>query len=723
MTIHDIDWPGPRPLSFDGAGARIDRLVGRERELAELLDVCQTYAVVEVTAASGVGKTSFVAGAAVHLRDAGAKVLRARPWSESLGDYDARVDSRPEPDPVALYCLALGLSPCADPAGLSDALHAQADGRPLVCILDQLEELLRYRRQLGRLLLELIGRTAGSSGIPHVLVARSEFRNELRPVEVPQAPTWHMLLSELTDPAVIRRVVEEPIPSDVAVEDEFVVRLVDWWTLANSPSSNGVATGAVGVGAQYGLLHLQALLWSFKTWATTTVAVERDGLRLADLERYASARGLDPAPANGAELMRDALFAYVEETIGRCTSERWPLGPRLMFARSARHLSSAGFKVPQTASALLSRAIQEELGGARPGPEVDARLRISSEGHGRREKAASIAERVPIEGAGLAVDWDAVDVAEEMVASLESALESLADDREANILRKFARGDDPVYELVHDGVAPVLDHWADDLLASPAATLGVISARRGEVFSHDLMPATFRSDERLDALWRAIELRDVDGVPVATIDGIKWRGLGVHQPSDMLDAPRPVTFERLHFRNCVFVGTLFLGALLQDVEFERCDLKGLAVQGCTLRHVTFTDCSLPGASLNDCDLDGVRFHGADRPDALSYVSISRTRPGARVEFRDLHDVTGLCLTRLSGGDWTFENVAARHLVLESVTEDELRLRFAGETVLRHVTIEGPSDATAVLRDPGVTIEPLTDANAVVPPDATAATTR
>src|SRR4051812_27698313 len=96
-AVSDTPWVGPVPLSFKEA-AHLDaeerkrlvrrQLVGREAQFAELTRVCQTHLVIEITAPSGVGKTSFIAGAPPFLEMAGFRVRNAAPWSDTIQAYD-----------------------------------------------------------------------------------------------------------------------------------------------------------------------------------------------------------------------------------------------------------------------------------------------------------------------------------------------------------------------------------------------------------------------------------------------------------------------------------------------------------------------------------------------------------------------------------------------------------------------------------------------------------
>ncbi len=307
---------------------------------------------------------------------------------------------------------------------------------------------------------------------------------------------------------------------------------------------------------------------------------------------------------------------------------------------------------------------------------------------------------VPVEGAGLAVDWTPDEVTEEMLHSLDHALDVLANDGQANLLRTFQNGSDPIYELVHDGVAPALNRWADDLLGRPQAMLGGICSRRGIVFSQDIVAGMFTTGERVDPRWGAARAVADDDGPRIELSALRWHGLGIHRKTLEEDHEQPVRIEGIVFRECDFVGTLLRHARITDVRFVDCDLQGVAVLGCTLENVTFENCVLTGAAFNGCTLDGVRFDG-DRPDVnCDNLAIRDARAGARVRFRNWTAV-GLFISDVAGGAWSFHDVAVRHFLLTASDDDPLTVEIDGTSRLRPVTIDAPADATAFTIGPDV----------------------
>jgi hypothetical protein len=722
-TIADIAWPGPRPISFEKEGGEdaLKALVGREEELEELRSFCQTYSVIEITAPSGVGKTSFLAGAMLHLHSHGVEMVKAMPWMDAIDAYEGLGgEATADHDPLPLYCISLGLPRCGSLSELRGAVRALDEEKRCVCVFDQMEELLRYERALGANLLELIGRVAAGTRVPHLVVARTEFRDQLRPVEVREAPTWHMLLPELSDPEVIRNVVERPVPDGVALEDGVAERVVAWWKSARSqPRSGELHESPYPAASECGLLHLQALLWALRCWAVESPAVDPQLLTVANLEEYAVHNGLSPDPSEGGGLMADALRSYIASAIAGFKSNAWPNGPRLMLARAAGHLSSAGFKVAQPVSNLVARAIQEELGSSKSGWDGSDRFDIDKK-KGREKAAAFFADRFQIDPAGVGKKWSREQVAYEIVTALDGVLKRLSEPGGPNVLRRYRHGEDSIYELVHDGVAPALDGWAEKVLEEPIALLGGICIRRGEIFDRDLDSGTFLDDGGGPRpYWSGVSAREVGGKRVAAISGIGWHGLGVHHPdkADPDEPPDQVLIEDVVFEDCDFTGTLFKGVVFRNVCFERCEMRGVAMLDCAFHDVAFNRSPMVGAAINRGTFHRASFDCTGEPGAMNYVSIETAKPGAIVAIRNLKATAGIFLVGLAGGDWSLKDVDLSYLAFESVGGQAGALRLGPNCDLAHAKIEASAGQMQVECAENVRIANLTGDTPIIPPDA------
>ncbi|HEX4805901.1 MAG TPA: hypothetical protein VFU94_08370 [Conexibacter sp.] len=676
MGVADIEWRGPRPLR-EG-----DTLLGRSRELYELCDRCAAYDIVQVTAPSGVGKTSFVsAGGVPELRKAGWHVPSPRPWSDLL-KHPALADRRTLGAAAAeiLYRLLVGADPEPDGRPLGDVVLGAAEGRRAVVVLDQMEELLRYERALGDALLELAGATARDSPVTHVVVARSEYRERLRPVEVRNARVWNLFLEEITSEKALRGIVEQPArAAGVAIEPAAVELVLRWWTSAREAPVRAYrddwtrfdALGGVG------LLHLQSLLWSFREWAEQRGlddAIDEQHVRgFAEARAAALDFDVEDEAKLGPRLIEDAIFSYVSDTVARVTAAptvrtgdeaprelRWRNGPRLMLARVAPVFSSGGYKVPQAVSSLIPLAFGPELTSA--GAQILAQAMRSG-------ADPAVAVDRDVIGAGIAVDWGDREVIAEMVDALHSILQGLSSSG-ANILRVFDVKDDPVYELVHDGVGAPLARWAAWFSEQPESTIGVIAAQPGSTVRHSLSPAILDAGERSrGAHWGAVAIERDGEHARATVDALKWASTLVGGP--VLETPLE----------------------LRDLELRNCDLTGAALVRCALRDVVFAGGSLRGGVLIDCTLDGVRF--APGPDPIagrasdagaSGLTINGARSRSTVVFEGLRGTTGLFLNGIAGGEWTLSNCDVRHVAVHAT--DDVVLRVEHSTV-RHLSVSGP----------------------------------
>ena len=684
MPIPEIRFRGARPLREE------DDLVGRERETSELCNRCESYDIVQITAPSGVGKTSFVqAGGKVALRSRGFFIPQMAAWSDRLGHPSLREGNR-TPDEFAevLYRLVIGLpDDQLEPNGehIADVVAGVAGDRKMVVILDQMEELLRFQAAAGASLLRLAGTAARESGVPHVVIARSEYRDALRPIEVRGATVWPLFIQEITSPAAIEDIINGPVHAvGATIEPDATAKIRRWWEDARSATL--AARGAATLGA-VGLLHLQSLLWSFEQWGRSSE--EFDIISVAALDAFAESRlqalGADSSDDafTGASLIRDAIFNYVDERVTQATArpvvkrghaERtldWSNGPRVMLARVAPALSSGGYKVPQALSSLLPLALGDEL------TQTGARALADALRAGTRVEDFD-GRDTRLEGAGLAAGWDKSRLLRELVDALDSILQALSDE-DADILRKFDLTDETVYELVHDGVGPALTRWSLDFLERPLSAVGVIAAQRGGAFRHSLSPATFLGpDGSVEPHWGAVVIGPgASGDPVATLDNLQWA-------LNIIDAPDPSA--RL---------------TMQDLVFRGCDFTGSAFVGCTFRNVVFESCSLKGTVMIGCGFDGVEFRtGAGPRDQLNLLTIKHPTAGSDVTFADLNGTMGLFLEVVSSGTWLLRNCRLSHLVVTAADDGqpaavlELEMTTASQVTLgARIDVVGDGEAS------------------------------
>lgn len=600
MTLLDVALAGPRPLK------RGEPLVGRDRLLGLLSDACATSDIITLTAFSGVGKTSFVqAGLIPRLEDEG--YFRVYPASKADGEasgwptilsYLGQLESRPpiERSAEIAYRLLVGLDPESE-GSIQEEMRA--DMRPYrraVVVLDQFEELLRSYSALGDELLRLVARIGPKIGT-HIVVARSEYRERLRPLQ--DGPPLAMraeTLDELTED-VLPEVFRKPFAkAGVAVDDGVVDRLVQWWIDARA--SAGAArlrqVGTEGL-AEVGLLQFQATAHTFVEWLQR----EWDGEladrgypedRLTDqmLDDYvahrAVRRGSDASSAGGDWVMRDGLVTYVRRRMTDLLQEDlerpagptgttdpeplwWSQGPSLMMARVAPAFTLGGFKQPRSLYALLAHALEGELS---TGAATVLGERIAENPKLIEARLRSAGKRVAPAGIALVEKRSGADVIAEMVDSLHAALRHLSEG-DINVLRSLEEHGEPVFELVHDGMGEALRAWSKGYLARPLAQLGVIGAQTSAYVAEiDVAPAMI----------------DEAGLPLNVWGAARWAE-PQERPSFANGEDRYLVLEGLAFPSAALVDCSFT-----NVIFHRCTFTGASFVNCALENVAFDDCNL-----------------------------------------------------------------------------------------------------------------------------------
>ena len=716
MSIEEIRWRGPRPLA---AG---DVLKGRDAELDNLVNKARNFDVLEITAPSGVGKSSFIAaGLVTELRLTGAQVRpvgRDFSWSTVLTAYDREAGGTI--DAERLYRLCLGWPAAAEGEPSVEELFTELRkrGKPVV-VLDQFEELIRYREHLGKALLTYIGQKAVKLRVTHVIAGRSEYRDQLRPVEEASKSFFHWPLAEIAAERSVDDIIETPVrKAGVAIEKDAVTALRTWWVTARDDSA-ATAMGSVVGRADVGLLHLQGVLWLFREWL---LADDPDAAEITVDHVHRFAERYVGGKEHGPGLYRKGLVEYIRESCAtlhepanpgehwspghRAGRGAWTNGPRLMMARSAHLLAVLGYKVAQSRSGMFHTVLAEDLEPAKAREVAATAASVSSKGwlddvvrtHGDNKKDA---------GRGLARGWKSDHVLAELVAAANQAWAAASG--EANILRRFSQTDDEVYELVHDGMGLALQEWAAEELLAPRSLLGVITPRAGSSLELAITPATFLAkDGEVPAHWDGIVSRETDrpsgsgdaSPPEENRRRVEVRGLGWDASaieSDLTDVTLDdwtltgaafiaSTFRNVTFRRCDLRGVVFLGVTMEGVRFEGCNLQGAAVKGSpSLTDVTLTDLVPGDDEVAPEQLDLLSFEGCEA--AGAGVSVRATRPAL-----------GLVFKKVTGGPWRVEGERITHLALRAAGTAGFEL---GPGRYEHVTLEPPDlvvtvDAGAVV---------------------------
>ncbi len=694
MSVSEIKWRGPRPL------APGDILRGRDRDLKNLVNKARNFEVLEITAPSGVGKSSFIAAGLIpQLRLAGSQVRPNRErwsWSAVLTAYDQ--DAAGQIDDERLYRLCLGWPIDDDDRSLRDRFdELRMTGRPVV-VLDQFEELIRYRERLGAALLQFIGRTAADLGVTHIVAARSEYRDQFRPMENACNTFFHWALPEIDDIAAVEAIIEAPVEAaGLAIEREVTARLRAWWLIArqnSTPDSMGTVVGRADVG----LLHLQGVLWLFRAWLGRRVP-DATTITLEHLESFAMDYVGGADDHRGSRLYRKALVEYIREccaTIHEAEDDAghwspahrdgrgaWTNGPLLMMARSAHLFAVLGYKVAQSRSGMFQTVLAEDLE-----PAIARAVAVTAATARSDAWLAEIAAQHGIaggvQGRGLARECTGEQVLHELLAAAVQAWSAVSGD--ANILRRFVQMDDEVYELVHDGMGLALQEWASDELRKPRAVIGVITPRTGKSLAVPIEPDTFlpSDKDRVPHYWDGIVTIDESrGTRRVQIDGLGWDASAITSP-----------MSDLTLEGWTLTGALFLNSTMRNVIFRRCDLKGAAFRNMTMTGVRFEGCNLHGAAARNCTLSGVEFIHTDDDGSvsdlgsvnlLSFVGCAATGDG--VALRSLRNTIGVVHDGVTGGPWRIEGTGVRHVALHANGEAAF---YLGEGSYQHVTVEPPN---------------------------------
>lgn len=696
-NFSEIAWPGPRPLDPNSSIA----LAGRERELEEIAEQTRTYDVIQITAPSGVGKTSFIeAGLRPMLAAAERYVPDRMLWPKATAGIGL-TDVTPAVAAERVYRKLVGADPLDDELDPYDALLKVANGRRTVVVLDQYEELLRYQRTLGQELLRVVARTARDTRMPHIVISRSEWVDDLRPLEAAKTSLWPMRLGEVTQVEALRNIVENPAKErGVDFEPEASLLIAQTWLDARSQAEQQRAhrLGADAIPV-IGLLHFHALLRGFARWGDAEIGDFDGTVRVGIVKRFLASftdahAASDLASRDDDEtfalwLCDHALESYVGTQITTALRDelegdlpdglRWRNGPALLLARITPMMRSAGFKLPQSLLSLVPLAVTQEL---TPGPARSLARKLETVDDitkaDQRQAMLDAEFRDKELGAGVGADWSDAEVVGEMLRALCFALERVSEPN-VNVLRQFVGSGQPVYELVHDGMGPALSRWASDFIDSDVAQIGTIAGQPGSLLFAPVVGQHLRDlSEGERGFWGISGTNEADRVVLERVG-------------------RPQS--------------LIVSKEISDVVFERADFSGAMFKGTHFRNVVFKDCKLVSTLFRDCVLDDVRFV-TENDDAAGQLNLLTIRFGdptvavqARVRFIGLPTTTGVFLEGINGGEWEFSKSEIRSLVVVTADKPTADAVFkTTESTVLPLAVYGPG----VVRreppdDPGVTV--------------------
>ena len=663
--LASIHWPGPRALRAD------EPLLGRDKEFARLLRAVRGgYHVIEVTGVTGVGKSSFLNHARGYMGEHDHLPLipgdKSWPgWGALLEAAASRPRSTPSELAAAVYAAAVGAEP---EESAEEALSRLTQDGPVVVVLDQFEELLRYKTGVGLELLALVGRTARDLEITHIVSARAEYSHYFAALEQASTQIYPVTLNEITDPQSLADIVRVPVElGGAGIDDAVVHSIVGWWTEARRESGEGESVSGSGGGV--GLLHLQALLWLIGQWIAANECRDSSLFDSKMLKAFLDDQNpeLQQQPSLLASAALVQWVTHLEARLTELPRQSWKVGPVLMVARVARFMSTSGYKIPQSLSSLVGLALRDELGSAGSRP------------HGASGSDA-IAEYRKKKLLGSGFGYGSGSVASTMIDALRAGLEFLAGP-DGNVLRGFAVSEagekaDPIYELVHDGMGTPLSIWADRVLDDAPAVVEVITARAGLRLTRraeldetpggkivaDFCPKTFGIDGSTGVLnprWQTVSLSvDGKGEPVAQLSRLVWLG----------NAVEGVIFEDVEFVDCLFTGSAFTNCRFINVKFTRCDLSGVLMYKC---------------GFDDVEVQGVRQESKD-----VVLTLDGCIATSAFTIKGFPERTSLFLLKAEGGPWQAHSSSPRHLVVScGSTTVPISLELQDCTI-RHLSLEG-----------------------------------
>lgn len=390
----ECPWPGPRPLRR--ADDDRERLaVRRDRDLPELVDDVISHRLVILSGESGVGKSSLVsAGLGSALESAGFEVFELRDWSlpdfKIEGEFLAeRFIAKSLNDKYRSHVWNKFRKELDQPTSFADildyGLKTTDDPRPspVVLVLDQFEELIRYDEALFADMLRWIRQVNRENRFHLVLSLRSEYAHKLRSIEAKARPfsvAKYVLepLFETADIAEVLRAGSEK--AEKLIEPLAEERILQWW--ADLLDDSSMPPSSIG------LLHVQALLFELyfrqrdrATDGESDVAIslevveeyERGVVDEYDREMIDQQRhpGKDRQAITRKTFQR-ALECAIDRKLRQCeemyraaagTELDRPLlvGTKEAIRRTVPHLSSGGYKHVQDKWDLARLALDREL--------------------------------------------------------------------------------------------------------------------------------------------------------------------------------------------------------------------------------------------------------------------------------------------------------------------------------------------------------------------------
>jgi uncharacterized protein YjbI with pentapeptide repeats len=521
------------------------------------------------------------------------------------------------------------------PGTFLEFCSACADGvQRLVLVFDQFEDALRLPVDGGRKLLRIISTLFHQEARIRLLLSfRQEFIMRMHDLEVSVGGllkrTYYLqaVSNEAVDDIVIKPAAGEEI--DVRPEAAHTLK---GWLLASQaeqqqPTETDEAAPPNVSGDDFAppLLALQALLvdiYEFLVETNHRRTIDNEALdyyktkRLVETKRLAH-RALEHhvdkvVSPPGDDVARNEFSATLEHA---SATER-DLLLRRLFARMPAHLTSGskpgtpGYKNQVRLSKLLKEVLFEELRILNIDVESrsvqDALLNFAIDRTAAMDLVASGQEELnACSGLARRAGWSYAHTAEVLVISLVELLGRLV---AGNILKPLGNGEESAYELVHDGLGPAVQSWADEFKRRPADAVVSLTKTSGVTFRWP--KDAFSADTRITSVF--------------------WQGCDI----------AGLMLEGVTFNDCDLRGTVFRKCVFVGGGFERCNLDGAIFIECLffsreedvslpctfknaqVRSVLFSRCVFEDLLLTEIKLDGSVFAGTSVPGRATITNSS-----------------------------------------------------------------------------------------------------
>lgn len=447
----------------------------------------------------------------------------------------------------------------------------------LVLIFDQFEDVLRLPAPGTQNILRAISNLFSQEPRVRVLLSfRQEYVMSLHDLEAAVGGLGKRtyFLQAIRSAAIDEIVIRPAANNNITVENGVVKRLQAW--LDQSQATQDQATDDFTSTAYDGsnesdgsttvpLLALQALL--VDVYEIIVEGSHKSEITLDDLTQYETKRNVQPKHIAQRALethidkvivqSSDGEFAAALSRVARGTSpEEKNLLLRRLFARMPSQLTagsrpgSPGYKRQIGFKKMMEEVLRDDFEAldvnlaATQATQADDLLRFLKDagnlGIDFKKSTKPGPDENPRSGIARRPGWSNARATQVLIAALGELLRRLVT---GNVLKPLGSDGESAYELVHDGLGPAVQTWAERFQSSPDNALAAITRLNGVTFRWPRGPA----------------------VPAnATIENAFWSGCVVSNQE----------FHGVTFKNCKLNGTMFQDCTFRGSAFEGCDLDG-----------------------------------------------------------------------------------------------------------------------------------------------------